>query len=68
MDRRANLDGTTWCLFRPEVEIDGTPTRILVEQLTVVDPEVRLGPFAGRLTTAELAALGEALRAALSLD
>lgn len=54
--------------FRPEVEIDGTPTRILVEQLTVVDPEVRLGPFAGRLTTAEMAALDEALRAALSLD
>lgn len=35
--------------FRPEIEIDGTKTRVMVEQLTVVDPQTRLGTFAGRL-------------------
>ena len=36
--------------FRPQIEVDGVPTRIVVEQLTVVGPETRLGDFAGRLT------------------
>lgn len=53
--------------FRPEVEIDGVRTRILVEQTAVVDPEVRLGDFAGRLSAAELAAVDDALRVVLSL-
>jgi len=34
--------------FRPEIDIDGTKTRVMVEQLTVVDPETRLGTFTGR--------------------
>jgi mRNA interferase MazF len=34
--------------FRPEIEIDGTKTRVMVEQLTVIDPQARLGKFAGR--------------------
>jgi mRNA interferase MazF len=49
--------------------VDGTPTRILVEQTTVVDPE-RLGASAGRLEVDELRAVDDALRAvddALSL-
>lgn len=54
--------------FRPEIEIDGVSTRVLVEQLTVVDPEARLGPFAGRLAHAELRAVDDALRAVLALD
>jgi mRNA interferase MazF len=54
--------------FRPEIEIDGVATRVLVEQLTVIDPELRLAGFAGRLSTAELAALDDALRAVLALD
>lgn len=33
--------------FRPEIDIDGTTTRVMVEQLTVIDPKVRLGEFAG---------------------
>ncbi len=40
----------------------------MVEQLTVVDPEVRLGEFAGRLDAAELRAVDDALRAVLALD
>lgn len=53
--------------FRPEVEIDGKPTRILVEQTSAVDPETRLGEFAGRLTAAELAQVDGALMDVLGL-
>lgn len=54
--------------FRPEVDINGTKTRVMVEQLTVVDPETRLGEFAGRLNGAEMRAVDEALLAVLTLD
>lgn len=54
--------------FRPEIHIDGVKTRVVVEQLTVVDPETRLGDFAGRLDTAELRAVDAALFAVLGLD
>ena len=43
-------------------------TRVLVEQLTVVDPQKRLGEFAGRLSSDELRAVDEALLAVLALD
>lgn len=46
--------------FRPAIEIDGTLTRVLVEQTAVVDPQ-RLGTSAGRLDSAELRAVDEAL-------
>ncbi len=54
--------------FRPEIEIDGTPTRVLVEQLTVIDPQTRLGNFAGRLDGAEMHAVDAALLTVLALD
>ena len=54
--------------FRPEVEIDGVKTRVIIEQLTVIDPEVRLGEFAGRLDSAEMRAVDEAMLTVLSLD
>jgi len=54
--------------FRPEIEIDGVKTRVMVEQLTVVDPETRLGEFAGRLNAAELRAVDTALETVLGLD
>ena len=54
--------------FRPEIEIDGVKTRVLVEQLASVDPQLRLGDFAGRLDAHELAAVDDALRAVLALD
>lgn len=54
--------------FRPEIEIDGVKTRVMVEQLTAVDPQIRLGEFAGRLGVAELRAIDEALLAVLGLD
>jgi mRNA interferase MazF len=52
--------------FRPTIELDGTETRILVEQTTVVDPQ-RLGSSAGRLDTDELRALDDALALVLGL-
>lgn len=52
--------------FRPVITLDGTPTRILVEQSTVVDPE-RLGRSAGRLDPDRLNAVDEALALVLGL-
>jgi mRNA interferase MazF len=54
--------------FRPEIEIDGVRTRVMVEQLTAIDPESRLGEFAGRLDAAELRAVNAALLTVLGLD
>lgn len=53
--------------FRPEIEIEGAPTRVLVEQTFAVDPEVRLGEYAGRLSTAEMRAVDNALLDVLGL-
>lgn len=54
--------------FRPEVEVEGTRTRVMVEQLTAVDPQSRLGELVGRLGNAELRAVDAALLAVLGLD
>jgi mRNA interferase MazF len=54
--------------FRPEIEINGAKTRVMIEQLTVVDPETRLGEFAGRLDGAEIQAVDAALQSVLALD
>ncbi len=53
--------------FRPEVEVAGEPTRVLVEQLGSVDVQ-RLGRRVGRLTVAEIWSVDEALVAVLGLD
>lgn len=54
--------------FRPEIEVNGVKTRVMVEQLTAIDPQVRLGEFAGRLDGSEMHAVDAALQAALALD
>ena len=54
--------------FRPEIEINGAKTRVMVEQLTEIDPQHRLGEFVGRLHTAEMQAVDASLRAVLALD
>lgn len=54
--------------FRPEIEIDGVKTRVIVEQLTVVDPKTRLGDFVGRLNSSELHDVDAALLVVLGLD
>jgi mRNA interferase MazF len=52
--------------FRPEVVIDGEPTRVLVEQLRALDLE-RLDRHAGRLTLDEQRAVDAALELVLAL-
>lgn len=52
--------------FRPAIDFDGTLTRVLAEQTTVVDPQ-RLGKFAGRLDGDERRAVDDALLLILGL-
>lgn len=54
--------------FRPEIEIAGAKTRVMVEQLTVIDPEHRLKEFVGRLDSVEMQAVDTALLAVFALD
>ena len=53
--------------FRPEVEIDGTSTRVLVEQVGAVDDN-RLGNLVGHLTAQEQWGVDAALLTLLGLD
>ncbi len=53
--------------FRPEVEIAGEPTRVLVEQTAAVDPE-RLGDLIGHLSHADMVAVDQGLRTVLGLE
>jgi len=52
--------------FRPEVEIEGTRTRVLVEQIGAVDPS-RLGESHGLLARRELHDVDRALAIVLGL-
>ena len=52
--------------FRPTIELEGTPARVLVEQTTAVSPE-RLGEPVGRLNASELRHLDAALALVLGL-
>jgi mRNA interferase MazF len=52
--------------FRPEVEVAGDATRVLVEQLRAVDVE-RLADHVGHLTPEEQRAVDEALELVLDL-
>jgi mRNA interferase MazF len=53
--------------FRPEIEIDGQRTRVLVEQVGAVDVQ-RLGDLAGRLSPEEQWGIDAALLTVLGLD
>jgi mRNA interferase MazF len=53
--------------FRPEVEIDGKTTYVLVEQTAAIDPE-RLGDLVGHLTRREMSTVDDALRIVLRLN
>lgn len=52
--------------FRPSISLDGSETRVLVEQTVVVDPQ-RLEHSAGRLDADELRAVDDALALVLGL-
>jgi mRNA interferase MazF len=53
--------------FRPEVEVAGDVTRVLVEQLGAVDLQL-LGRRVGRLTAEEMWSVDDALVVVLGLD
>jgi mRNA interferase MazF len=53
--------------FRPEVELEGRRTRVLVEQLGAVDVN-RLGDLVGRVTTDQQWQIDAALLTVLGLD
>ncbi|HVE46150.1 MAG TPA: type II toxin-antitoxin system PemK/MazF family toxin [Acidimicrobiales bacterium] len=53
--------------FRPEIEVDGKTTRVLVEQVGAVDAR-RLGELSGHLSREELWGVDEALMTVLGLD
>lgn len=52
--------------FRPEVQIDGQTTRVLIEQLRAVDLE-RLDELTGRLSVSEQRAVDESLELVFGL-
>lgn len=52
--------------FRPEIDVHGRTTRVLVEQLGAVDTD-RLGRLAGHLSPEELWGVDEALMTVLGL-
>jgi len=52
--------------FRPEIEVDDQPTRVLVEQLGAVDAS-RLGDLAGHTTPEQMWGIDEALLTVLGL-
>ena len=53
--------------FRPEIDVDGKPTRVVLDQMTAVDHTVRLGEFAGRLSADELFEVDRATRLVFGL-
>jgi mRNA interferase MazF len=48
-------------IFRPEIEMDGTRTFVLLDQMRAVDAS-RLGDFAGRLDAAETGEVDRAIQ------
>ena len=58
--------GAAPATFRPEIQLAGERTRVLVEQLRAVDLE-RLGELAGRLSAQEQRAIDDALALVLDL-
>jgi mRNA interferase MazF len=53
--------------FRPEIEVDGSTTRVLVEQVGTVDAQC-LGELSGHLSPEEIWGVDEALSTVLGLD
>ncbi len=53
--------------FRPEIDLDGQTTRVLVEQLGAVDAS-RLGDLRGHLSPEEMWGVDRALTTVLGLD
>ena len=53
-------------IFRPEIEMEGVRTRVLIDQMRAVDAS-RLGELAGRLDAAEAGEVDRAIRLMLGI-
>lgn len=53
-------------IFRPEIEMEGVRTRVLIDQMRAVDAS-RLGELAGRLDAAETGEVDRAIRLMLGI-
>lgn len=58
--------GALEATFRPEIEIGGQTTKVLVEQIGAVDP-IRLGESVGRLEPEESRAIDDAISLVLGI-
>jgi len=54
--------------FRPEIDVAGARTLVMIDQMSAVDPEVRLGDLVRRLSFAEQQVLDRAIATMLGLD
>jgi mRNA interferase MazF len=54
-------------VFRPEVTVRGTPTRLMLDQLRSVDREKAIGDRVGRLSPNEMVEVNRLLRAVLDI-
>ena len=54
-------------VFRPEVTVRGTPTRLMLDQLRAVDREKAIGDRVGRLSPDEMLEINHLLRAVLDI-
>ena len=54
-------------VFRPEIDMDGTTTKVLVDQMAAVDGALRLGDMVGRLSAHEMSEVDISLRLLLGL-
>ncbi len=54
-------------VFRPEIDMDGTRTSVLVDQMGAADGALRLGDMVGRLSAQEMAEVDLAIRLLLGL-
>lgn len=54
-------------VFRPDIVMDGTTTKVLVDQMSAGDGAIRLGDMVGRLSVPEMAEVDLAVRLMLGL-
>lgn len=54
--------------FRPQIDVAGVPTTVMLDQITAVDVQVRLGARVGRLSVDEIRLLDQALVDVLDLS
>ena len=54
-------------VFRPDIDMNGTTTKVLVDQMAAVDGALRPGDMVGRLSALEMGEVDVALRLLLGL-